>query len=163
MSYIESVLESFEITYPILADISCLSLGAMISDTPVLYQSNKTAKNARDDENMYCTVGAVKSKSSPSLSSEKLIRIRGIGLKTEIKTLYATTHQCIRSTGVLSKRFKTDKSQLLYKHISIRYSTFYVDYLKVGVKSARQFIRGTLYTNKLEFKMFFLCSNETSE
>ena len=56
---------SFEGTDPISDDLSCLSLGAMILDTPVLYQSNNTAKNKRGDEDMYCTVGAVKAKYSP--------------------------------------------------------------------------------------------------
>ena len=35
---IESVLESFEGTDPISAELSCLSLGDMISYTPVLHQ-----------------------------------------------------------------------------------------------------------------------------
>ena len=46
--------------------------------------------------------------------------------------------------------------------ISCWYGTFYVDYLKVGVKSVGQFIGGKLYTNKLGFKIFFPRSNETS-
>ena len=64
------------------------------------------------------------------------------GLNNMIKTLDATTYQCIRSTGLLAKRFKTDKSQPRYKHVSCRYGTFCVDYLKVGVKTVRQFIGG---------------------
>ena len=32
----------------------------------------------------------------------------------------------------------------------------------MGVKSVKQFIGGSLYINKLGFKKFFLCSNETS-
>ena len=87
----------------------------MISDTPVLHQSNNTPKKKRDDKDMYCTVSVVKAKYFPSLSPEKLIRMWGIGLKTAIKTLDTTTNQCIRSTGVLAKQFKTDKSKLRYK------------------------------------------------
>ena len=107
-------------------------------------------------------IGALKSKTSNSLTPENLSKLWGIGLKTAKRTIDATTHQCIRSTGLLSKRFKTDKSQLRYKQLSRRYGGFYVDYLKVGVKSIRQFIGGTLYTNKLGFKKFFPCVNETS-
>ena len=64
---------------------------------------------------MHCTVGEVKTKSFPLLSPEKLSRMWSIGLKNMIKTLYATTYQCIRSTGILAERFKTDKAQLRYK------------------------------------------------
>ena len=86
----------------------------------------------------------------------------GIGSKTTIKTLDKTNHQWIRSKGLLPKRFKTYKAQLGYKQISCWYSTLYVDYLKVGVKSVIQFIGGNLYNNKLGFNNFFPCSNETS-
>ena len=77
-----------------------------------------------------------------------------IWLKTAIKTLDETTHQWIRPTGLLAKRFKTDKVKLQYKQISRQYGTFYFDYIKVGVKLVRQFIGGTLYTNKIGFKKF---------
>ena len=76
---IELFLESFEGTYPISSDISYLSLGVMISDNPVLHQSNNTEKDKRNDEDMYFTVGEVKAKSSLSLSPDKLIRIWDIG------------------------------------------------------------------------------------
>ena len=84
----------------------------MILDTIIFHKSTNTAKKKRDDEDMYCTVGAVKAKYLSLLISEKLSRMWGISLKTVIKTLDATTHQCIRSTGLLAKRFKTDKEKL---------------------------------------------------
>ena len=86
----------------------------------------------------------------------------GIGLKTVINTLGAITHQWIRSTWLRLKQFKTDKAQLRYKELSCRYGKLYVDYLKVGVKSERQFIGGTLYNKKIGFKKFFPCLNGTS-
>ena len=98
---IESVLESFEDTDLISSELSCLILGAMISDTTVFHQSNNTAKKKRDNEDMYCAVSEVRAKSLPSLSPEKLSRMWGIGLKTAIKTLETTTHKCISSTGLL--------------------------------------------------------------
>ena len=82
----------------------------MISDNPVFHQSNNTANKKKDDGDMYCTVGEVKSKYLPSLSPDKLIRMWGIGLKNLIKTLDATTNQCIRYTEILSKRFKHGKA-----------------------------------------------------
>ena len=55
-------------------------------------------------------------------------------LKTAINTLDTTIHQCIRSTDIIEKRLKTDKEQIKYKQIYCWYVTFYVDYIKVGVK-----------------------------
>ena len=94
LNNIESVLESFEGTYPISSKLSCLSIGAMISDTPILYQSNKKAKGKRD-EDTNCTIGVVNTKSLQSLSPEKVSRMWGTSLKNIIKTLDATSHQCI--------------------------------------------------------------------
>ena len=87
----------------------------------------------------------------------------GIVLKTDINNLDATTHELIMSTEILAKHFKTDKAQLQYKQIYRQYSTLYVEYIKVGVNLLRQFIGGTLYTKKIGFKKFLLCSHETSE
>ena len=87
-----------------------------------------------DGEDMYFTVGTVKDKYSPLLSPEKLSRMWDICLKTAINNLDSTTHQCIRSTGIIEKRFKTDKAQIQYKKLSCWYVKFYVDYIKVGVK-----------------------------
>ena len=100
---IELVMESFEGTYLISFKLSCLGLGAMISDTPVFHQSNNTAKDKRKDEDMYCTVDSVKAKYSSSLSPEKLSRMWVIKLKTVIKTLDATPNQCIRSIVLIEK------------------------------------------------------------
>ena len=164
---IESVLEWFEGTDPISAELSCLILGVMILgvmilDTPVLHQSKNTAKKKRGYEDSYCTVRAVKANYLLSLSPEKLSRMWGIRLKTTIKTLDATTHQCIMYTWLLANRFKTNKAQLWYKKRSCWYGKLYVDYLKVGVKSERQFIGGNLYNKKIGFKKFFPCLNGTS-
>ena len=65
----------------------------MILDTPVLHQSNNMAEKKRDDEDTYCTVSLVKAKTAPSLIPERLSRMWGIGLKTVIKTVYATTNK----------------------------------------------------------------------
>ena len=81
----------------------------MILDAHVLHQSNNTTKKKRDDEDMYCIVGAVKDKYSPSFIPEKFIRMWSIGLNTVINTLYASTHQCIIPTGLLEKWFKMKK------------------------------------------------------
>ena len=74
-----------------------------------------------------------------------------IGLKIAKNTIQATTCKFVCSTGLLSKKFKTDKSQLRYKHLSRHYGTFYVDFFKTTLKSIRAFIGGMFYCNKLGF------------
>ena len=65
---IELVMESFEVTDPISAELSCLRLGDTILDTPVLHKSNNMAKDKRDDEDIYCIVCTVKDKYLLSLN-----------------------------------------------------------------------------------------------
>ena len=109
------------------------------------------------------TLGAFNSQQTDSLTPESLSMMWQIRLKTAKNTIDATTHKCIRSTGLPSKRFKTDKSQLKYNQLSRHYGTFYVDFLKIAVKSIRGFIGGMLYCNKLGYKKFFPCTSETQE
>ena len=58
--------------------------------------------------NTFC---GVSSRESNSLTPEQLSRMWQIELKTEKNTILTTTHKCICSTGMLARRFKTDKSQ----------------------------------------------------
>ena len=46
---------------------------------------------------------------------EELIKHWNIGLKTPVQILKAIDHQCICKVGLITKFFKTDKSQLLYE------------------------------------------------
>ncbi len=89
------------------------------------------------------------------LSPESLARLWQCGLKTAERTLKATTHQCLRTTGVLTRRFRTDKAHMRYKRLASKQGTFYVDTLKAKVRSLRGFTCGNLYTNNLGFKKFF--------
>ena len=111
----------------------------------------------------YCSISALNSTRCDSISPEELSRRLCIGLKTAARTLKATSHQYIRTTGLLSKRFRTDKSQLRYKQLSKQYGTFYADFLKVAAKSIRGYIGGVLYTNKVGFKKFFPCESEKGQ
>ena len=113
-------------------------------------------------DNTYSSIQAISSNKQHTMTPEVLSQMWNIGLGTAIRTLKASTHKCIRTTGMLSRRYKTDKSQLRYKQLNKQFGTFYVDYLKVGSKSIRGFIGGTVYTNKLGFKMFFPCADEQS-
>ena len=105
--------------------------------------------------NEFSSIYATSFKSKTSISPEKLSKMWHIGLCTAERTLKATTYKCTRTTGLLAKRYKTDKAQLRYNQLSRHNGTFYVDYLKCAVKSIRGFIGGTIYTNKLGFKKFF--------
>ena len=96
-------------------------------------------------------INRVTSRKSDSLTPEQLSGMWQIGLKTAKNTILTTTHKCIRSTQMLTRRFKTDKSQLRYRLLSCHYDTFYVDFLKVAIKSIRGYIGGMLYCNKLGF------------
>lgn len=95
------------------------------------------------------------SKKKESLTPIELSRLWKIGLKTATRTLKATTHQCIRTTGALTRRFRTDRTHMRYKQLSMKHGKFYVDTLFSKVKSIRGFTCGNLYTNNLGFKKFF--------
>ena len=129
------------------------NLASILAAQPMLYPNNET----------YSTLSAIKSVSKNTITPEALSKLWGIGLKTASRTLKSTTHKCIRSTGLLSKRFKTDKAQLRYKQLQRQFGTFYVDYLKVNVKSVRGYIGGSVYTNKLGFKKFYPHSDEKGQ
>lgn len=125
---------------------------SMLMTTPLL--------QTQDDEQVCC---AIYSGKSGSITPDELARKWKIGIKTAARTLAATTHQCIRTTGMLARRYRTDMAQLRYKQLSRVYGTFYCDYLKSYVKSIRGHIGGTLYTNKHGFIKFFPAETESSE
>ena len=133
-------------------DLNCQFLSTMLSFTPTLVSTSE------DD---YATVMAINFKKKKSITPEQLSKLWHIGIKTAERTLKATTYKIIRTTGLLTKRFRTDKAQLRYNQLGRTYGTFYTDYLKNNVKSVRGYIGGTIYTNKLGFKKFFPHSDET--
>ena len=143
-------------TDPVGSHLMSLQLPTIVSQSPILYN----ATPIDSDEMEYCSISRMASNRQSSITPEELCRRLHIGLATAKRTLQATTHQCIRSTGLLTKRFKTDRSQLRYKQLTRGYGTFYTDYLKVSTKSIRGYIGGVIYTNKLGFKKFFPCENE---
>ena len=102
----------------------------------------------------------VQSNYQNKLTPEDLSKRLSIGLATAKRTLQATTHKCLRSTGLLSRRFRTDKSQLRFNQLTRAYGRFYCDYLKVSVTSIRGYIGGVIYTNKVGFKKFYPCDSE---
>ena len=110
----------------------------------------KTEKS--HDQMVFTTQNRVSLREIDLLSLEQLSRMWQIGLKTAKNTILATPNKCIRSNGMLSRMFKTDKSQLRYKQLSRHYGTFHVDFLKVTIKLLREYVGSMLYCNKLGFK-----------
>ena len=94
------------------------------------------------------------------ITPEYLSKRWKIGLELASRTLKATTHQFIRTTGALTKRFKTDRAQLRYKQMMKLFGSFYCDFLKSEAKSVRGYIGGVVYTNKLAFYKFVPCTSE---
>ena len=131
-----------------------------------LHQLLYTTPNSETKINHNCTFSTLKrvtSRESDSLTPEQLSIMWQIGLKTAKNTILVTMHRCIQSARMLIRRFKTDKSQLRYRQLSRHHGTFYVDFLKVVIKSIEGYIGGMLYCNKLGFKKFFPCTNKTQE
>ena len=132
------------------------------SSHQILYMKHIGAERSHN-QMVFTTLSRVSLRESNSLSPEQLSRMWQIGLKMAKNTILTTTHKCIRSTGMLARRCKTAKTQLRYKQLSRHYGTFYVDFLKINVKSLRGYVGGMLYCDKLWFKKFFPCINEIQE
>ena len=113
------------------------------------------------EEVKYRSINAVATKSNRTLNPEDLAKLWGIGIKTAKRTLNATTHQCIRTVGDLTRRFRTDKAHMRYRRLSTKHGQFYVDTLKSKVKSIRGFTCGNLYTNNIGFRKFFPMTAES--
>ena len=142
-----------DMTDPIASYLHCESYASVLAAQPLLYPV----------DNQYYTITsirAIRTNNKASITPEKLSSMWNIGLTTASRTLAATTHKCMRTTGLLARRFKTDKAQLRYKQLCRQFGTFYTDYLKSNVKSTRGYIGGTVYTNKLGFKKFYPCADE---
>ena len=135
-------------------DLQCKYMCQSISATRELF--------ATDNEE-YHSFMAIRFNKAKSLTPEKLSKLWKIGISTATRTIQSTTQKATRTTGLLSKRFKTDKAQLRFRQLSRHYGTFYCDYLKSGVRSIRRYIGGSLYTNKLGFKKFFAHKDERGE
>ena len=143
-------------TDPVASHLMSMQLPSLASQTPLLYDN--TPPDCADT--IFSSISKLTTSRKDTITPEALAKRLNIGLATATRTLQATTHQCMRTTGLLTKRFKTDKSQLRYKQLTRGYGTFYTDYLKVSVKSLRGYIGGVIYTNKLGFKKFFPCETE---
>ena len=71
------------------------------------------------------SISDINCKLQDRINPEELISRLFIGLDTAARTLKATTHQYIRTAGLLTKRFHTYKAHICYKQLSRQYGTFY--------------------------------------
>ena len=118
-------------TDPISLELMSSRLIERASSHQILYMKQTEIEESNNQATLY----RISLRESNSISPEQLSRMWQISLKMAKKTVLATTQKCIRSTRILSRRFKTDESQLRYKQLSRHYGAFYVDFLKVNVKS----------------------------
>ena len=119
------------------------------------------ARLINDMESEESSVSRMATSKRDTLTPQQLSKLWKIGLKTAKRTLSATGHQCLRTTGTLTRRFRTDKAHMRYKRLSTKKGLFYVDTLKAKVKSIRGYTVGNLYTNKLGFRKFFPMETES--
>ena len=76
------------------------------------------------EDDVFSSIHSLNTKRKDTMSPEELSKRLHIGLKTASRTLKATTHQWIRTTGLLTKRFRTHKAHLRYNQLSKQYGTF---------------------------------------
>ena len=96
---------------PISAELSMVVPILLMATLPVLYQISV------DDSSIYASVSSVYERQSNQVTPDILSNMWIIGLKTYQRTLKFNTYQCIRTTGILAKHFKTDKAKLQYKQL----------------------------------------------
>ena len=105
-------------------------------------------------------VSALSSTAKNTLTPTQLARKWRTSLKIAKRTLASTTHRCIRTTGQLTRRFRTDKAHMRYRRMATGHGRFYVDTLFSKVKSIRGFTCGNLFTNKMGFRKFIPMEKE---
>ena len=137
----EAIFASLYCADPISMNLLSHNLHSVVLSLPIL------SPRQSQEEKWQSQLAAITSARSDLITPEELSKKWHIGLDVAARTLKATTHQFIRTTGALTKRFQTDKAQLWYKRLMKLFGSFYCDYLKSDVKSIRGYIGGVIYTN----------------
>lgn len=107
-------------------------------------------------------ISSLSSRKQFRISPEHLNKLWGVGIKTCERTLKATTHTVLRTTGALTRRFRTDRAQKRYKQLGTHFGKFSVDTVTAKVKSLRGFTCGNVYINRCGFKKFYGMHDFTS-
>jgi hypothetical protein len=100
-------------------------------------------------------VASLSSRKQFRITPEQLNKLWGVGVKTCERTLKATTHTVVRTTGALTRRFRTDRAQMRYKQLGTHFGKFSVDTVKAKVKSIRGYTCGNVYINRCGYKKFY--------
>ena len=118
-----------------------------------------------DDPTQYTVshIAASLSRQSRSLTADKLCSLWHCGLASAQRTLQATTHECVRTTEALHRRFRTDLAHRRYRQLATYHGDFYVDTLLNDVTSIRGYNCGNLFCNKSGFQLFIAMPNKTGE
>lgn len=97
-------------------------------------------------------IAAMNAKRKRAMDPQRVAALFGCGIKTAERTLEATTQDHIRVTsGNLTRKYRTRRSQLRYRQLGKPYGDFYADNHKAKVKSIRGFTGGTVFCNKLNY------------
>ena len=95
--------------------ISIELMSCRMSKKAISHQLLHTICDSKINVNQECNFSTIKwvtFRESDSSTPEQLSVMWHIGLKTAKNTILATRHKCIRSTGMLTRIFKMEKSQL---------------------------------------------------
>ena len=107
-------------------------------------------------------ISATPSSRSKKLTPEELARKWQIGVETAKRSLKATTHEALRTTNELHRRFRTDSAHRRFKSLSTLHGECYCNTIKMSVKSVRGYVCGNIFTNRAIFIMFLPMMNESS-
>jgi len=128
-------------------------IGQVMADNQYLYPF---------DDSTFRSISSLSSRKQFRITPEQLNTLWNVGVKTCERTLKATTHTVMRTTGALTRRFRTDRAQKRYKQLGTHFGKFSVDTVKAKVKSIRGFTCGNVYINRCGFKKFYGMHDFTS-
>ena len=100
--YYDSIFAAINLYDPLSSNMLSTNLHSIVSSLPVL----KPADGQK--EAWTSQIGAVSSARSDYVTPEQLSHLWGIGINLAERTLKATTHQFIWTTGALTKCLKTE-------------------------------------------------------
>ncbi len=110
-------------------------------------------------------INALKIKHGKEATPERIAKLWGCSLPTARRTLEATTHTAYRefsnSTGTITRRFRTRRSQLRYRQLALPHGRFYSDTMFAHFKSIRGFTMAQIYCNSQWFVKPYLMKSKS--
>ena len=122
-SNISNVIDDIEAD-PIGTELMSVHLSTLLSLQPVIHHYKDKEE---EHYGLTMTINAIRAKEAgQSITPEEMCKMLHIGLQTAKRTLNATTASFIRTTGSMTRRFRTDKAHLRYKQLSKVFGSFIV-------------------------------------